>query len=321
MPPATSSHLIIVCWMWSGSPRYGTPFRGRWHKSMQPMHLIDWINRWPYKICPAMAHILINIYRNNSCLFVGGQCSPSEEDTTQGDPLAVAMYANGTLLQTRWHCQTNFVCEWLSSGLEFLEIPVMELGLLYEYLLKCTSRSKHSTWTKLGKCSMTLWWRYQTKETIPKGCYEHSFLCQAVCTQESGRMSIRHLKVRYVCSESTSHSLCSLHPWPGAKLPSTSSWLRPVRDQLTSNSQVKFTNMLLLLLLPFICCCHSQFNLSSYICITLCQETVLLCALILLYCPSSPPLPKMYTCTCTFKTCMTSIFSETLPWSWKFFFW
>ena len=49
------------------------------------------------KICPAMAHILINTYHNNSCLFVDGQCLLSEEGTTQGDPLATAMYAIGTL--------------------------------------------------------------------------------------------------------------------------------------------------------------------------------------------------------------------------------
>ena len=49
------------------------------------------------KICPAMAHIIINTYRNNSHLFVEGQSILSEEGTTQGDPSAMAMYAIGTL--------------------------------------------------------------------------------------------------------------------------------------------------------------------------------------------------------------------------------
>ena len=53
---------------------------------------------------------------------------------------------------------------------------------------------------------------------LPKG--------KTICAfQESGRMGIRHWKAQYVCSESTSYSLCSLHSWPGVKLPSTSSWL------------------------------------------------------------------------------------------------
>ena len=49
------------------------------------------------KICPAMAHVLINTYRCCSHLYVDGQCLLSEEGTTQGDPLAMAMYAIGTL--------------------------------------------------------------------------------------------------------------------------------------------------------------------------------------------------------------------------------
>jgi len=43
-----------------------------------------------------MGPILINTYRNASWLFVGGQCMLSKEGTTQGDPLAMAMYAIGT---------------------------------------------------------------------------------------------------------------------------------------------------------------------------------------------------------------------------------
>ena len=47
-------------------------------------------------VCPALSHILINTYCNNSQLFVDGQCILSKEGTTQGDPLAMAMYTIGT---------------------------------------------------------------------------------------------------------------------------------------------------------------------------------------------------------------------------------
>ena len=48
------------------------------------------------KICPAMAPI--NTYHSSSCLFVNGQCLLSEEGTTQGYPLAMAMcYTIGTM--------------------------------------------------------------------------------------------------------------------------------------------------------------------------------------------------------------------------------
>jgi hypothetical protein len=46
-------------------------------------------------ICPALAPILINTYRNNGALFVNGTTMTSREGTTQGDPLGMAMYAVG----------------------------------------------------------------------------------------------------------------------------------------------------------------------------------------------------------------------------------
>ncbi len=44
-------------------------------------------------LCPVIAPYLINTYRCNSMLFVGGDVMQSMEGTTQGDPLAMAMYA------------------------------------------------------------------------------------------------------------------------------------------------------------------------------------------------------------------------------------
>ena len=48
-------------------------------------------------LCPSLAPILINIYRSNAELFVAGESILSQEGTIQGDPLAMAMYALGTL--------------------------------------------------------------------------------------------------------------------------------------------------------------------------------------------------------------------------------
>ena len=47
-------------------------------------------------ICPSLSRVLVNTYRSRSWLFVDGQCLLSKEGTTQGDPLAMAMYAIGT---------------------------------------------------------------------------------------------------------------------------------------------------------------------------------------------------------------------------------
>ena len=46
-------------------------------------------------ICPAFSTILINTYRSLKLLLQGGEHLLSKEGTTQGDPLAMAMYALG----------------------------------------------------------------------------------------------------------------------------------------------------------------------------------------------------------------------------------
>ena len=44
-------------------------------------------------LCPAISKVLVNTYRDDVQLFIDGQVLLSEEGTTQGDPLAMAMYA------------------------------------------------------------------------------------------------------------------------------------------------------------------------------------------------------------------------------------
>ncbi len=48
-------------------------------------------------MCPSLATVLINTYRNASELFVDGSTLFSEGGTTQGDPLAMPMYALATI--------------------------------------------------------------------------------------------------------------------------------------------------------------------------------------------------------------------------------
>ena len=74
-----------------------------------------WNNWRPWNggtVCPALSNILINAYRNNSQLFVDGQCILSKEGTTKGDPLAMAMYAIGTRPQTGQYCQATQLLIW-----------------------------------------------------------------------------------------------------------------------------------------------------------------------------------------------------------------
>ena len=48
-------------------------------------------------LCPLFATPVINIYRQKIDLFVGGEVLESKEGTTQGDPLAMAIYAIATV--------------------------------------------------------------------------------------------------------------------------------------------------------------------------------------------------------------------------------
>ena len=46
-----------------------------------------------FQLCPPLATILTNTYRSASSLFIDGTSLLSQEGTTQGDPLAMPMYA------------------------------------------------------------------------------------------------------------------------------------------------------------------------------------------------------------------------------------
>ena len=48
-------------------------------------------------LCPALVTVLTNTYRSEHKFFIDGECIPSREGTTQGDPLTMAMYAMATL--------------------------------------------------------------------------------------------------------------------------------------------------------------------------------------------------------------------------------
>ena len=73
------------------------------------------------RLCPAIGKILINTYRSAADLYVGGEIVKSQEGTTQGDPLAMAMYAIATIpllkeAQTPFSTQVWFADDATSGG-------------------------------------------------------------------------------------------------------------------------------------------------------------------------------------------------------------
>ena len=92
-------------------------------------------------ICPSLTHILINTYRCNSHLFVDGQHLLSREGTTQGDPLAMAMYAIGTQPLVRrldgiadqvWYADDSAAGSSLEKVRKWWDV-LAEVGPLYGY--------------------------------------------------------------------------------------------------------------------------------------------------------------------------------------------
>ena len=64
------------------------------------------------RLCPSLAAALINCYRAPIDLFVDGEVFQSCEGTTQGDPLAMSMYALATIpLIKKLHCRLKDVSQ------------------------------------------------------------------------------------------------------------------------------------------------------------------------------------------------------------------
>ena len=66
-------------------------------------------------VCPQIATALINCYRQSSHLFVGGRILLSDEGTTQGDPLAMAMFALATVPLIRKIAIPGSVQAWFAD--------------------------------------------------------------------------------------------------------------------------------------------------------------------------------------------------------------
>eukprot|EP00117_Sycon_ciliatum_P006800 scpid36324/ scgid4473/ len=66
-------------------------------------------------LCPPLATILINTYREPAHLYIDSECILSKEGTTQGDPLAMHMYALGMLPLIRAAAGEETVQSWFAD--------------------------------------------------------------------------------------------------------------------------------------------------------------------------------------------------------------
>ena len=67
------------------------------------------------RLCPELAPALINTYRSPAQLYVGGEVIMSSEGTTPGDPLAITLYALGTVPLIREASTAGTIQSWYAD--------------------------------------------------------------------------------------------------------------------------------------------------------------------------------------------------------------
>ena len=99
-------------------------------------------------LCPSLGRILVNLYRLESSLFIGGDTLLSKEGTTQGDPLAMVMYAVASIplihelssissVKQLWYADDATGMGTL-NGLRSWWDRINELGKILWILAKCS---------------------------------------------------------------------------------------------------------------------------------------------------------------------------------------
>ena len=85
-------------------------------------------------LCPSLATVLINTYRAPTDLFVDGEVIYSLEGTTQGDPLAMPMYALATIpLLKRLRSLTGIVASMAMLNRFGMEMMLLLQGNSQDY--------------------------------------------------------------------------------------------------------------------------------------------------------------------------------------------
>ena len=93
------------------------------------------------RICPPLSTILVNTYRAPTDLFVGGDTILSQEGTTQGDPLAMPMYALATIpliKELDGHCKQTWYADDAAAVGKITDLrdwwnKLITIGPLYGY--------------------------------------------------------------------------------------------------------------------------------------------------------------------------------------------
>ena len=175
-------------------------------------------------ICPALSYILINTYRNNSQLFVDGQCILSKEGTTQGDPLAMAMYATGTqplirrldgIAKQVWYADDSAAGSSIENLKRWWDLLV-EIGPLYGYFpngskTHILAKPQHAEAAREIFKDTGIYSYHNRRRAVLRGSNWISLVCSPACGTKSGLLEKRARKARQICRHSTSCCVRCLH--------------------------------------------------------------------------------------------------------------
>ena len=96
-------------------------------------------------LCPALHHALANLYKHPSNLYVTNTVLTSTEGTSQGDPLAMAMYGIGIIPLTKIQQKPNVTQKWYRDD-----------GSAEGDLILRVSAQNQTTWICMERLSATM---------------------------------------------------------------------------------------------------------------------------------------------------------------------
>lgn len=139
-------------------------------------------------LCPSLANVILNTYRLPANLYINGEAIPSTEGTTQGDPLAMSMYAIAilplimeldSLSKQLWFADDAAAAGSLQEMKQWWD-KLVERGPKYGY---CVNPSK--TWLVVKECHLNhakeIFKDTGVQVTTDGKVYLGSFIGQTIC--------------------------------------------------------------------------------------------------------------------------------------------
>ena len=181
-------------------------------------------------LCPSLAKVLINMYREDVRLFVDRETVLSQERTTQGDPLAMAMYAI-TITSLINHVESEQIKQvWFAddatAGGELSSLRswiMVGLGPDYGYHPNATK-----TWLIVNKSILeeaTTFFEGTGVAISVEGIRHLGAVIGTpaefhpkLCSEKDGWLGQRDRTPFLYCHLSTSCSICCLHSWPNTQM-------------------------------------------------------------------------------------------------------